>query len=229
VPVASGPSAADRIPGAGAGAAPISRSLAPRALAILAVSAAAAAGVASLGSGSAPAGRANPPPVTVPELRSVPAGESAAFAILRRPRRAGDAFAPLHAGAGPLGANPALARSLSEPPGGLSEGSVSVVPADGAVCLRVPFAGGAQWWCQPLAAARRGALVLALRPPGPLRASRQLLVGLVPDGVRAVTVAAGRVRRSVPVRWNVYETQIYAPRRISIVLPGGRAATYVAP
>ena len=98
--------------------------------------------------------------MTVPEIQSVPVAQAAAFAILRRPLRASDAFAVIRPGAGPLGANPALARTVREATGGLSAGIVSVVPANGALCLRVPFThdGGAQWFCQPLAAAREGKL-----------------------------------------------------------------------
>jgi hypothetical protein len=197
---------------------------------LLVVSAAAAAAASSLlfaGPGTSRERIA----LTLTEVRAVPPAEAASFAILRRPLRSTDAFAAVHAGSGPVGANPALARTLSEPKSGLSVGAVSVVPANGWVCLRVPLAkGGAQWWCQTLALAQRGKLVMALRPAGPLRAGEQLLVGLVPDGVRTVTVtAAGGVRRSVPVRSNVYDVQIYAPQSISIDLPGSGTRRYPAP
>jgi hypothetical protein len=213
-----------------AGPAGFCRSLALRGGTLLVVSAAAAAAASSLlfVGPSASRGRIT---LTVTEVRAVPPAEAASFAILHRPLRSSDAFAAVHPGSGPVGANPALARTVSEPKSGLSAGVVSVVPANGWVCLRVPFAkGGAQWWCQTLALARSGKLVMALRPPGPLRAGEQLLVGLVPDGVRAVTVAAaGGVRHSVPVRSNVYDTQIYAPHSISIDLPGSGAHRYAAP
>lgn len=197
---------------------------------MLVVSAAAAAAASSLLFVGPSASRERMTP-TVTEVHAVPPAEAASFAILRRPLRSSDAFAAVHAGSGPVGANPALARTVSEPKSGLSAGVVSVVPANGWVCLRVPFAkGGAQWWCQTLALARSGKLVMALLSAGPLRAGEQLLVGLVPDGVRAVTVAAaGGVRRSVPVRSNVYDAQIYAPHSISIDLPGSGTHRYPAP
>jgi hypothetical protein len=230
MPVASGARSASQVPSRAQGSGRFSRSLALRAGAMLVLSAAAAAAVSSLlvaGPGASRGRIAR----TLTEVRAVPPAEAASFAILRRPLRSTDAFAAVHPGSGPVGANPVLARTLSEPNRGLSVGAVSVVPANGWICLRVPFAkGGAQWWCQTLALARRGKLVMALRPAGPLRAGEQLLVGLVPDGVGTVIVtAAGGVRRSVPVRSNVYEAQIYAPQSISIDLPGAGIRRYAAP
>ena len=197
---------------------------------MIAVSAAAAAGGSALLSGATATTGARSI-VTVSEVRAVPEAQAATFAILRRPLRASDGFAAIHSGAGPLGANPALARTLSEPAGGLSAGIVSVVPANGGVCLRVPFAsGGAQWFCQPLARARAGKLVMALRPPGRLSAGEQLLVGLVPDGVRTVTVttAAGSAR-TVRVRSNVYDVQLSSPKSVSIDVPGRGVRSFPAP
>jgi hypothetical protein len=198
---------------------------------VLAVSAAVAAGLSSGLSqgGSTPLAAPRAP---LAEVHSVPVAAASSFGILRRPLRRSDAFAQIRPGAGPVGANPDLARTLSEPAGGLSAGSVSVVPANGWVCLRVPLAGevGAQWWCQTVAQAREGRLLMALRPPGRLRASNQLLIGLVPDGVRSVTVsAAGGVRRVVAVRENVYDTQIYAPTNVALDLPQRGTVTYRAP
>jgi len=71
---------------------------------------------------------------------------------------------------------------------------------------------------------------MALRPAGRLRAGEQLLVGLVPDGVRAVTVTttAGSAR-TVPVRSGVYDIQLSSPRTVSIDLPGVGVRNYPAP
>ena len=208
----------------------LSRSLAVRAVGVLAISAAAAAGGSALLSASPPSAGGQTV-VSLPEVQAVPASQAASFAILRRPLRRSDAFAAIHPGAGPLGANPALARTLHEPSGGLSAGIVSVIPANGGLCLRVPFAGGgAQWFCQPLAAAREGRLLMALRPAGRLRGGEQLLVGLVPDGVRAVTVTttAGSAR-TVPARSGVYDIQLSSPRKVTIDLPGAGVRSYPAP
>jgi hypothetical protein len=214
----------------------LSRSLALRAVLVLVSSTALAAAVARLTAGAGAPGTGAPvvqtiPKIAVPKIAAVPASDAARFAILRAPRAAADAIAPLHAGSGPFGANPALARAVREPRGGLSFGLVSVVPARGAVCLRVPVGRlVAQWWCQPTAAALRGGLLGAVRPAGPLRASSQLIVGLVPDGVRSVTVTAAHgVRRVLAVRRNVYDAQIFAPETVTIELPAGRTVRYTAP
>jgi hypothetical protein len=181
----------------------------------------------------APGGESAPsaPPA---RLAAVPAAEAAPFAVLRRPRTAADAFREIHAGLGPMGANPALARTLREPKGGLSVGFVSVVPARGGVCLRVPVAAGATWWCQPTANARDGLLRIALREPGrsgaaPAATGNQLLIGLVPDGVRSVTVStASGASRRLAVREDVYDAQVDSPRRISFEL-GGATVSVSAP
>lgn len=194
-----------------------------RAAAVVALCALAAAGT-SLALRRAPPAVARTPA----EVRSVPGGEAASFAILRRPLRAGDAFAAIRAESGPVGANAALARTVRVP----GAGAVSVVPANGWVCLRVPISrGGAQWWCETLPLARAGKLIIALRPPGPLRqGERQFLAGLVPDGVRSVAVtAAGGARRRVRVRSNLWSTLIDAPLTVTIAPPAGGLRRYPAP
>jgi len=208
-----------------------SRSLTLRATALLVVSGVLAGGLSAL---LAPGGQSEPsaPPA---RLAAVPAAEAALFAVLRRPRTATDAFREIHAGLGPMAANPALARTLREPKGGLSVGFVSVVPAHGGVCLRVPFDAGASWWCQPTANARDGLLRMALREPGrpgaaPAATGNQLLVGLVPDGVRTVTLSStsGGAPRVLAVHENVYDAQVSSPRRISFEL-GGATVSVSAP
>jgi hypothetical protein len=240
VPVAPGASSAPPVPLARAESAGLSRSsLALRAVVVLVVSAALAAGVGTLisSSGPSPAGRSI---ATRPEIHAIPQGEAASFGILRRPRRPGDAFAPLQAGAGPLGANPSLARSVAVAGGPLAPRRVSVVPANGNVCLRLLFAGGfAYWQCRTTEQAIRGALIVGLRPTGalhggrptaPPRISSQFIVGLVPDGVSAVTITAAHgVTRTVAVHSNVYAAAIFAPKTIALMLPGQRARSYTAP
>jgi hypothetical protein len=217
-------------------------SLALRAVAVLVVSAAAAAGVGTLTSGSrppaSPATRAIG--ATRSEIHAISQAQSVSFGILRRARRPGDSFTALHAGAGLLGSNPALARSVAVPPGALAPRLLSVVPANGNVCLRMLFGSGlAYWQCRTTRQAIGGALIVGLRPTGVLHAGRpvapprissQFIVGLVPDGVSAVTIhAALGVTRTVAVHDNVYAATIFAPTTISLMLPGHRAASYPAP
>ena len=209
---------------------------------MLVVSAAAAAGVGTLTSGSrppaSPATRAIG--ATRSEIHAISQAQSASFGILRRARRPGDSFTALHAGAGRRGSNPALARSVAVPPGALAPRLLSVVPANGNVCLRMLFGSGlAYWQCRTTQQAIGGALIVGLRPTGVLHAGRpvapprissQFIVGLVPDGVSAVTIhAALGVTRTVAVHDNVYAATIFAPTTISLMLPGHRAASYPAP
>ncbi|HVC84358.1 MAG TPA: hypothetical protein VNC12_03815 [Solirubrobacteraceae bacterium] len=216
-------------------------SLAFRAVAVLVVSAGIAAVVGTLTAGSS-----SPPPftrsipATRPEIHAIAPAESAFFAVLRRPRRPGDSFATLHAGAGPLGSNPSLARSVAVPAGALAPRLLSVVPANGNVCLRMLFKSGLSYWqCRTTQQAIGGALIVGLRPTGalhggrptaPPRISSQFIVGLVPDGVSAVTIHGARGgARTVVVRSNIYATTTFAPKTISFRLPGRGATTYPAP
>ncbi len=206
---------------------------------MLVVSAALAAGVGTLTSSSGPT-PVNRPIATRPEIHAISQAEAASFGILRRSRRPTDAFAPLQAGAGPLGANPSLARSVAVAAGALAPRRLSVVPANGNVCLRLLFADGlAYWQCRTTEQAIGGALIVGLRPTGalhgarpttPPRISSQFIVGLVPDGVSAVTITAARgVTRTVAVHSNVYAATIFAPKTITFMLPGHRASRYAAP
>ena len=160
------------------------------------------------------------------EITAVPSAEAATFAILRAPRTTADDFRSIQPGAGPLGANPSLARTALRPGrrDGLAPRLVSVVPADGAVCLRLLITSQeSRWWCASEAAARRGALTVALLPagPAPVQRTRQFIVGLVPDGVRSVTIGSfGGGGHKVPVHRNVYAKEMFAPATISFELPG---------
>lgn len=197
------------------------RSLALRAAAVLAFSAAGSAAVASLSNAYRPQTAVAPGAIT-----AVPTSEATAFGILRAPRTTNDDFRSIRPGAGPLGANPALARTALRPArhDGLAPLLVSVVPADNAICLRLLITSQeSRWWCAGMAAARRGALTIALLPAGPvpLQRTRQFVVGLVPDGVRSVTLgSSGGAGHKVTVRRNVYATEMFAPATISFELPG---------
>jgi hypothetical protein len=189
--------------------------------------------VATLDSSApAPTARAATIHPAVPEVSAVPAAEAAVFGVLRRTHRSSDDFKQIRRGAGPLGANPALARTVLAPAprGALVPRLVSVVPAATGVCLRILVAQGyAQWWCVPTARAARGALIVAMLPPAPTprAATRQFVLGLVPDGVSTVTIkAADRVGHKVAVRSNVYATAVFRPVSIAFKLPGRGLVSY---
>jgi hypothetical protein len=56
--------------------------------------------------------------------------------------------------------------------------------------------------------------------------SRQFVVGLVPDGVRSVTIGSfGGRGHKVAIHRNVYATEMFAPQTISLELPGRGAVT----
>ena len=200
------------------------------------VSAAFAGGAATLGSSSSAPAPAPSAPATairaaVPEISSVPRAQAAAFGVLRRPRTSADDFKQIRPGAGPLGANPNLARTVLAPASraALVPRLVSVVPAATGVCLRVLEAEGyAQWWCVPSAQAIRGSLIVALLPPSPTpEATRQFVLGLVPDGVSTVTIrSAGGVGHKLAVQSNVYATAVFRPVSIAFKLPGRGFVSY---
>jgi hypothetical protein len=207
---------------------------------VLVVSAGIAAGVGTLTAGSSSPPATRPIAATRPEIHAIAPAESAFFGVLRRPRHPGDSFATLHAGAGPLGSNPSLARSVAVPAGALAPRLVSVVPANGNVCLRMLFSSGFSYWqCRTTQQAIAGALIVGLRPTGalhgghptaPPRISSQFIVGLVPDGVSAVTIHGARGgTRTVVVHNNIYAATTFAPKTISFRLPGRGAASYAAP
>ena len=234
-----GVSSAPQLPLPGAAPAGFPRSLALRAVVVLVASAGIAAGVATLTAGPvAGSSRSSPASAaTLPEIRTVPAAESASFGILRRERAATDSFTAIRSGAGPFGANPALARSVALPSVRLAPRLVSVVPANGSVCLRILLARDlASWQCQPAALADRGSLRVVLGPVAPRHAGARLapslagdqfLLGLVPDGVPAVTISTAHgLTRTIVVHSNVYAAQVQAPKAIAFTLPGHRTVTY---
>ena len=211
-----------------------SRLLALRAAGVLLVSVGAAAAVGTLTAGPGAPAPTRPQP-RVPELAvpAVPAVQAASFSILRRPRTASDDFASIRAGAGPFGANAALARTALAPgaaAGPLAPRLISVVPARGHVCLRLLMAGGsAEWWCQETALAARGRLFVALLPasPTPDPRSEQFLIGLVPNGVSSVTVkGSDGIGHNLAVRSIVFARATYAPRSVAFQLPGRGAVNY---
>ena len=233
--VTRGVSPAPQVSLPGARPAGPARSLALRASLVCLAAGGLAAGAATLSSNSSAPAPSAPAAVihaAVPETSSIPAAEAAAFGVLRRPRTGADDFKQIRPGAGPLGANPNLARTVLAPASraDLVPRLVSVVPASTGVCLRVLASQGyAQWWCVPTARAVSGSLIIALLPPSPTptAASRQFVLGLVPDGVKTVTIrSAGGVGHKLTVRSNVYATAAFRPVSIAFKLPGRGLVSY---
>lgn len=231
-------SSAPQLPRPRAAVAGLAGSLAGRAVVVALASALLAGGIAAVTSAPSRPGVSSRV-ARVPEIRTVPAAEWASFGILRRKRTATDSFRALAAGAGPSGANPGLARLAAPASARLAPLVVSVVPAEGSVCLRILLATDlASWQCQPTARALRGALRVVLgavgssragTPLAPTPASWAFLVGLVPDGVPTVTVTAAHgLTRTLPVHGNVYAARVRAPRAIAFTLPGRRSVSYAA-
>jgi hypothetical protein len=168
-------------------------------------------GVGASVTAAAPGGD-SPSTTFAPEtpVSSIPATESRDFGILRQDQEPGDAFDT--APATPAGANPELARSVQVPKSDLSTGRVWVVPADGAICLRVldPVTGDG-WACATTTNADAGALIGAMQP-APGDNTPAFVHGLAPDGVTEVTLTGtGGTRVDVPVTDNVYAITLNAP------------------
>lgn len=197
--------------------------IAHRALPFLAVVAGAAVLVVG---GSAVAGVvAGDPPVTVtsslgatPVVGAVQPEQAAAFRVLRRPRRTGDAMpadvAAAMAGPGRFGRNAALARAVRT-----AEGPGWVVPGRDAVCLVIPEPGvGHTTTCRPTKAATKEGVTLQL-----VAARASSSVTLVPDGGRVVVSGKGATRSTVrPDASGVVAVDTTGASRLTVVTARGR-------
>jgi hypothetical protein len=162
-------------------------------------------GVALAGAGtSATAPQASAPPTSeAPVASSVEPALLEAFALMRRPQTQADA---IPASAQPAfsqasGANPGLARRVSDGAGA----EAWLIPGSGSACIlaRAPAyaIGGAV--CVPTAAARAGEL--DVQSASSLLPGSELVAGVVPDGVEAVTLQLADGSSShVQVREGVY-------------------------
>lgn len=162
-------------------------------------------------------------------ITAIPASESTDFGILRLDQGPNDAFGT--ADAMPAGANPDLARSVEVPTSSLSTGRVWVVPADGAICLRVvDGADGDGWVCASTADAAAGKLIGSLRT-SPEQGGPAFVHGLTPDGVTQVTaVGPDGNPVDVPVTDNVYGITVDAtPATVTYTPPGGQTVTLDVP
>lgn len=165
---------------------------------------------------------------TVPALRAVPADLAEQYGVFRRATDASDSLAskiaPDSAYATQLGLNPALARSIATAPGVPTK--VWVAPITEGACVFVQLRGavspgstcGSTVTSDPYSSAdsytsRDGSTVD--------------VVGMVHDGVKAVTVVLGDGSKvDVPVVDNVYVAHLgSAPREVQLTDPAAGAVT----
>jgi hypothetical protein len=154
---------------------------------------------------------------TQPRAMAVDPVQAQAFEVLRRPQRDSDALPGKVKG--PFGANLDLARRVSGP-----AGDVRVVPAsDGQLCLRAEDGSGSAWTCVSTARAKAGLLMLTLRGEGVADVN---LYGLVPDGIRSVSLQDASGSRQLSVLDNVYTAISSDPKTLSF--DGGSGAQTVS-
>jgi hypothetical protein len=153
-----------------------------------------------------------------PKVAAVSAEQATGFAILRRPQIAGDRLPKSHGEMleggliGHAGLNPELARRAVT-----QLGDVWVVPGNGFIALGVD---GGDMVCSRTAIAARQGMVTWTSDSG---AAQDLVQGLVPDGVREVSLfAANDVSTTVLVNDNVYGTVLDGHLRlVRFVGPSG--------
>ena len=126
-------------------------------------------------------------PARSDRVATVSTKQAMTFAVLRRDQRSGDAIDT--DAAGPFGANPKLARKVTT-----AAGPAWVVPADGAVCLRVADADGFGWTCAPDDEVAASGLLLSLRD-GDMNGTA--VYGLLPDGAHDAVVRGSSGSRAV--------------------------------
>jgi hypothetical protein len=153
-----------------------------------------------------------------PKVGAMSAEQAESFAVLRRPQIEGDRRPESHGETlqggliGRAGLNPELARRAAT-----QLGDVWVVPGNGFIALDV---GGGDMVCSRTTIAARQGLVTWTSTAG---AVQDLVHGLVPDGVREVSLfAANGASTTVVVDDNVYGTMLNGHlRSVRFVGPTG--------
>jgi hypothetical protein len=165
---------------------------------------------------------ANGNAITVPVVGALPAADASTWSALTRPpgdaERDADNARLLKDGQenSRFGLNAGLARQLAVRDGH----SIWLMPGNGFVCIgaRGPGDTGMGASCNTDDAARAGALTTG---------DGTNVFGIVPDGVRSVTVtdADTGLRHDEPVTDNVYELA-YKPATVTLTVPGEQPVTF---
>lgn len=195
------------------------------------ITAAVAACVAMLIAGAAVAATtlapsSTPPEPGAPRAIAPDASIMAAFGILRRAPTAGDAIPrrSLISFSGASGANPALARRAS----GFTGSQGWVVPGRKQVCivaesLSAHLGGGA---CTSDGDAIAGELLIEAMSAG--ADGKELVAGLVPDGISEVRIEASDGDSTAPVHENMYIAEI-AGSLSAVTFDGAKGTVRVGP
>lgn len=163
--------------------------------ATIAAAALAATAVGSTSDGTQDGARATPPPADSAAMVSQsPSDQAATYAVLKREKRASDD--PGTGPKGPFGSNLELARKVQT-----SAGTVRVVPANEAICLRADTKTGSAWACTSTADAKAGRLILSMRRPG--SQVTEAVFALIPDEVRSVAADVGDAKPRISVTDNI--------------------------
>jgi hypothetical protein len=185
-----------------------------KAVVVLVAPAAIAGGAIAATTGPGPA---DPTANSARPIASPDSEQVAAFGVLREARNADDdlpdkAAATVARGSGPaVGANPQLAHRTTTALPGVS---LHVIPGQGWMCWVDSDGMGA---CNTTAEARRGYLVGLTHVPEGYK-----LRGVLPDGVKAVTVVGDKESTDVPVERNGWAAAVtFAPTAVRYTDAGG--------
>jgi hypothetical protein len=165
---------------------------------------------------------ANGNPVQMPVVDALPAADASTWSALTRPpgdaERDADNMAQLQTfqADSRFGVNAGLARMIATRDGY----GIWLMPGNGFVCIGLRRAGdkGMGQSCNTDDAARAGALSVG---------DGTNVFGIVPDGVRSVTVtdADTGLRHDEPVTDNVYQLA-YQPASVTLTVPGEQPVTF---
>lgn len=168
----------------------------------------------------------------VDQISQVQAEQKEKFGIFRRPQRASDQIATsvpqlVYGRSGvsttKYGTNVALARTVSGGPDFPLKSRIQLIPGRDFICVRIPYGPGpaAGAGCDRTAAVEAGYSLTLLSEGSSQADGETLIVGLVPDGIKEVTVVSADGQQSVPVNDNVYTTSVVEARSVSFTAQDG--------